>query len=387
MVNPVVVNFNVKNIPNGVRLTQLIVAAASIIAVLSMVALTVVSILANTTQFRDRHGLGSQGSTPLALDRLNSQKEQGGSSDMKSTPIVELSVNKQTALVGEKATITWSVSGDQSLCIASDDWSGGKDGKGGEEVIVFDKAQSYLFTLTCSTPSGTGFAAASIVVGDTPQVTTSPPVKPTEPTGTGNVATRPRVAFSVSSPSVMYGGSAMLSWNVANNPTSCTAGGSWSGSKAASGSQSTGGNSAGTYTYALTCSNNGGTSSKSVSLVVNPAPVYCGGKTPCYGKSDLAAHATVGNCWGWNGNWAINITSYNPVHKGGILAGSTSSLENNSATCNHDINAILRGVASIPGYKDKRANSTFTHRSDTINNTTLSALSGYRVGYYDSSKP
>jgi hypothetical protein len=115
--------------------------------------------------------------------------------------------------------------------------------------------------------------------------------------------------------------------------------------------------------------------------------VYCSGKTPCYGRTDLAAHARIGNCWAWNGDWVINITSYRPNHKGGILSGSTSTLENTSTTCNHDIRSLLNGSSSIPGYKDKRANSKFSHKSDTINNTAVSALSGYRVGYYDASKP
>jgi PKD repeat protein len=470
--------------PRGVRLTQIIVALTSIVTIISMIAIATISLLMNNQDFRNKYGIDNN--ITIRDDTASQLVAREGQTEVVIVPVVTLSTDKPTVSTGEKASLTWSVSDNTSRCIASDDWSGDKSSQGTEETAVLDKVQVYVFTLTCSTKTGTSFAITTVAVGGAVpqgnqpagspppvQTVTQPPV--TQTTGTGSVALRPKVTLTASPSSVTVGGaatlnwsvtnnptsctaggswtgskassgsqntgalsatgtksysltcanaggsetvtvavvvsasipvvvapavslsispstilsgaSATLTWSVTNNPTSCTAGGSWTGSKASSGSQSTGAKTTGTYTYTLTCANSGGTGTRSVNLTVNPAPVYCSGMTPCYGRSDLAAHASVGNCWAWNNTWVINITSYSPVHKGGILSGSTSTLENAAATCNHDINAILRGSASISGYKDKRANPTFAHRSDTINNTSLSALIGYRVGYYDASKP
>lgn len=396
MSKPVIISIPIKSMPRGVRLTQIIVALTSIVTIISMIAIATISLLMNNQDFRNKYGIDNN--ITIRDDTASQLVAREGQTEVVIVPVVTLSTDKPTVSTGEKASLTWSVSDNTSRCIASDDWSGDKSSQGTEETAVLDKVQVYVFTLTCSTKTGTSFAITTVAVGGAVpqgnqpagspppvQTVTQPPV--TQTTGTGSVALRPKVTLTASPSSVTVGGAATLNWSVTNNPTSCTAGGSWTGSKASSGSQSTGAKTTGTYTYTLTCANSGGTGTRSVNLTVNPAPVYCSGMTPCYGRSDLAAHASVGNCWAWNNTWVINITSYSPVHKGGILSGSTSTLENAAATCNHDINAILRGSASISGYKDKRANPTFAHRSDTINNTSLSALIGYRVGYYDASKP
>ena len=142
----------------------------------------------------------------------------------------------------------------------------------------------------------------------------------------------------------------------------------------------------GTYSYTVTCVNSvgGSASSTAVLTVSNAAPVYCAGLTPCYGPSELAAHASPGNCWGWNLTWVIDITSFRPNHNGGV---STGSLESSVSTCNHSINAILAGSASISGYTDSSGSSTHGHSSTIVNNGSGSQLSAYRVGYYDPSAP
>jgi hypothetical protein len=470
----IVLSFPIKQLPKGVRLTQTIVALTSIVTILGMIAITVVSILVSNQSFRSTYSLDGLTSGQMTPDAVNPEA-------VPAMPSITLTSDKQVAAIGEKVSLSWSVSDNSARCSASDDWSGDKSVQGNETSTNLDKPKIYLFTLTCSTGRATSFAVVSIAVGDVVPVVNPEPQTPapTQNTGSGNTATRPKVSLTITPNSIKVGSAATLSWSVTNSPTSCTAGGTggwtgskassgsqstgtlssvgifsysltcsngagsetattnitvsanapvvsppvvslsispatilsgsaatlswsvtnsptsctaggtggWTGSKASSGSQSTGSKTTGTYTYTLSCANSGGTGTKSVSLTVNPAPVYCAGKTPCYGKSDLAAHASVGNCWAWNNDWVINITSYSPVHKGGIMSGSSSTLENAGATCNHSINSILKGSASIPGYKDKRSNSTFSHKSDTINNTTSSALIGYRVGYYDASKP
>ncbi len=76
--------------------------------------------------------------------------------------------------------------------------------------------------------------------------------------------------------SITRGGNLTLQWSASNSPSNCTASGSWSGGKPASGSENRAGDarSAGTRTYRLTCSNAVGSSSATRTVTVNnpPAP-------------------------------------------------------------------------------------------------------------------
>jgi hypothetical protein len=106
-----------------------------------------------------------------------------------------------------------------------------------------------------------------------------------------------------------------------------------------------------------------------------PAPVYCGGKTdhPCYGKSDLAAHASTSNCWGFNKDWMIDLSGYAPKHPDGANKVITT------AACGKDIAGILGGTVS--------SNGTHNHKSATKTNSSTSQLKSSMIGYYDASKP
>ncbi|MGV9001944.1 MAG: hypothetical protein ACOH18_03225 [Candidatus Saccharimonadaceae bacterium] len=281
-------------------------------------------------------------------------------------PVVSISASPTSIGTGSSSTITWSASNNPSSCVASNAWSGSKSGSGSSSTGTMNTAGTFTYILNCSNSAGSDSKSASVTV-----------------------IAIPVVSISVNPTSLSTGGSSSITWSATNSPSSCSAGGSWSGSKGASGTQTTGAiNTAGTYTYSLSCTNSGGTASSSTTLTVsNPAPVYCSGRTPCYGPNDLATHSSAGNCWGWNLDWVINITSFRPSHPGGIKSGSTSTLESSSATCNHDVHSLLAGTASIPGYKDSGGSTTHSHNSSSTNNTAGSALAGYRVGYYDASKP
>ena len=190
----------------------------------------------------------------------------------------------------------------------------------------------------------------------------------------------------------MAGNSATISWSVANGPATCTASGRWTGSKALSGSQSTGVIAAsGVYDYVLLCSNARGQSSSGTARlsVSAPAPVvvYCGGKTPCYGRSDLVSTCFAIELLGMErrlGNRYYSLPTQPPCRKG---ASSTSNLANSSATCNHSITAILAGSAAIPGYAKSSGSTTHGHAAVTINNGATSQLAAFRVGFYDPNKP
>ena len=62
----------------------------------------------------------------------------------------------------------------------------------------------------------------------------------------------------------------MLSWSSAN-ASGCTASGAWSGARATSGAVTVAPSAAGSYTYSLTCSGDGGSASASAALSVTPA--------------------------------------------------------------------------------------------------------------------
>jgi PKD repeat protein len=277
-------------------------------------------------------------------------------------PTITIALNPTTIGTGSSSTLSWSAANSPTSCTASGAWSGSKAASGSTSTGVVNAAGSQTYTLTCSNSAGSATASATLTVLATPVI-----------------------SISVNPNSITTGGNATLTWSVTNNPTSCTAGGSWTGSKAASGSQTVSPGSAGNYTYSLSCTNSGGTTSKSAVLSVNQQQAtYCGGQTPCIGRSELASHSNIGSCWGYNLDWVINITQYAPHHKGGTKSGS---LESAQATCNHDIHAILGGTATIPGYTDKNNAVKHNHNNATENNLANSQLSSYMTGYYDPNKP
>lgn len=286
-----------------------------------------------------------------------------------SAPVVTIAVSPSSIGAGSSATISWSATNSPTSCTPGGTggapWTTSTPASSGSmSTGTRSTSGSFTFTLSCKNGVGTSnTASATLVVSAVPQAT-----------------------LSLSPATIAAGSTSTVSWSATNTPTSCTASGSWSGSKSGSGSQSVTQSSAGTYTYTIACSNSAGVGpqvSKTLT-VTKAAAVYCGGLTPCYGPSDLALHGSPGNCWGWNLTWVIDITTYRPHHKGGASAGS---LESSSATCDADIHAILAGSAAIPGYKDNRGGTKHAHSGSTTNNGSTSALTAYRVGYYDANKP
>ena len=289
----------------------------------------------------------------------------GSGTSATQPPVVTISASPSSISTGSSSTISWSATNSPTSCSASgttSNWVTSPGASGSTSTGVISSAGSRTYTITCSNSAGSGSKSVTV-----------------------SVVALPTVSVTLGASSINTGTSTTYSWS-STNATSCTGGGSLSGSMATSGGPiSTGVKStAGTYNYTVTCVNSigGSNSATAVLTVSNAAPVYCSGLTPCYGPSDLAGHAAPGNCWGWNLTWVINITTFRPKHPG---AGS-GSIENASTTCNHNIAAILAGQASIPGYTSG-GSSTQNHQSATKNNSGSSQLAGYRVGYYDATKP
>lgn len=120
--------------------------------------------------------------------------------------------------------------------------------------------------------------------------------------------TAPTVTLSASPTSIASGASSTLTWS-STNATSCTASGDWSGSKATSGSQSTGALTA-SKTYTITCTGAGGTTSPTsatvtvagvaptVTLTATPSTVVSGSTTTLSWSSTNATSCTAGGDWG-----------------------------------------------------------------------------------------
>ncbi|HEX4152015.1 MAG TPA: S8 family serine peptidase [Steroidobacteraceae bacterium] len=183
--------------------------------------------------------------------------------------IPTLTLSAPSIALGSPATLTWSSLSTTASCMASSTpagpWSGAQAGSG-SVVLTPAAAGTVTYTLSCTNSAGTS-ASNSVSL---PVYSGTPPATPT---------------LTLGSSSVEVGTATTLAWS-STNATGCTASGAWSGSLAASGSESVTPAAIGPQAYTLTCSNLGGPSAPvSVTLngtaqtVVPPAPTLTLGAT------------------------------------------------------------------------------------------------------------
>ena len=206
-------------------------------------------------------------------------------------PTVSLTANPTSVTSGGASTLTWS-STNATSCTASGGWSGTKATSGSQSTGALTANGN--FTLTCTGAGGSANASAAVTV------TAAPPV--------------PTVSLTANPTSVTSGGASTLTWS-STNATSCTASGGWSGTKATSGSQSTGALTASTD-FILTCTGTGGSASVStrvtfsaspvptVSLAADPTSVTSGGASTLIWSSTNATSCTASG--GWSGTKATS---------------------------------------------------------------------------------
>lgn len=215
----------------------------------------------------------------------------------------------------------------------------------------------------------------------------------TNQTGQTASAQAPTVSLAGDPAQITAGSSSALKWTTTGNPTSCTASGSWSGAKTPFGAESTGRiSTSGNYTYKLTCQNSAGKAEASAIITVGNAkvpprshtssstpvatgPTYCGGRLPCYGPHDVAAHSSAGDCWGWNKDRVINISGFDLAYH--ITISGISSIRI-SSVCGHDLAPSLDGQVSAGG-------QTRDHNQTTKDNADPNEIP-YFVGYFDPNK-
>jgi len=164
-------------------------------------------------------------------------------------PVVTLSANPTAVTSGQTSQLTWNAT-NADTCTASGGWAGNKALSGTETTAAIITATAY--TLTCSNANGSSAAQASVSIQSPP-----PPPAPT-------------LSFTASPNTVNSGDSSTLTWSSAN-ATTCVASGGWTGSRATSGTQSTGALTAST-TYTLLCTGTGGSVTRSASVTVNGSP-------------------------------------------------------------------------------------------------------------------
>jgi plastocyanin len=182
-------------------------------------------------------------------------------------PTVTFFLEPQSIQPGDSATLTWSTTNTTS-CTASggtgsDKWSGTMpiQNINGFNTGPIPTAGQYSYTLTCSGPGGTGTASQILTV--------SPTATPAPPT----------ITFNASPLLVLPGGTITFVWNTSNT-TSCTASGGtgndgWSGNQPLNTTGTAIGpiNSTGTFTYTLSCTGGGGTSTQSIIILISSNPV------------------------------------------------------------------------------------------------------------------
>jgi hypothetical protein len=173
----------------------------------------------------------------------------GGSSgggSQPALPSVSLQASPATVAVGTASTLAWS-STNASACTASGAWSGSRSLRGTESTPTLTTSQ--VFTLTCEGPGGTASQTVTVAVDQA-----TPP---------------PAVTLTADRDIIPPGDSATLSW-ATTNATTCTATGSWSGTRPVSGSESTGALTE-DASYTLECAGAGGSSSSTLVIQVQPA--------------------------------------------------------------------------------------------------------------------
>jgi hypothetical protein len=204
-------------------------------------------------------------------------------------PIISLAASPNLVSAGGSSLLSWSTV-DAQRCKASGDWNGRKAAQGTYATGALQTSKNY--GLQCIGLGGSTAAQTTVQVGSAAPAPVPAPVT----TLTANPA------------SIASGASSMLTWS-ATNADSCVASGAWSGTKAASGSQTVGPLLA-NATYSLACTGSGGTNSATATVLVqqpsaaptlafaaSPLSVASGGSSTLTWSSANATSCTASGDW------------------------------------------------------------------------------------------
>jgi hypothetical protein len=174
-----------------------------------------------------------------AARKINDKSNNPGKG--RKPPTILLSASPTTVSMNGSTTINWS-SKHASDCTASGGWFGSKATSGSQTISALTTNSS--FSLSCTGPGGS--------VNDSVSVTVAVP--------------EPSLSFSANPVTLAQNGSTTLNWS-ANDATSCTASGDWSGNKGASGVETINSLMIDSQ-FTLTCTAAGGTVNETVNVTV-----------------------------------------------------------------------------------------------------------------------
>ena len=178
-------------------------------------------------------------------------------------PTLTLSSSANSITSGGTATLTWNAT-NATTCTASGSWTGTKTIQGTQTVELPGIVGTQTYTLACT---GAGGSVTKGVNVEVMAGIVTPPATPT-------------LTLTTSTTSTAKSGTATLTWN-ATNATTCTARGSWAGTKAVQGNQTLElPGIVGTQTYTLACTGAGGSVTKSVLVAVTAGMVVTPPPTP-----------------------------------------------------------------------------------------------------------
>lgn len=184
-----------------------------------------------------------------------------------ATPSLSFWASKTSVKPGESVKLSWK-SSNAKRCESTGDWPNGRRKLASSWNTPALKVDS-RFRLTCYGSDGTS-------------VTRSVFVDVVESTSTGTGSTTPTVTptlkLQASASSVASGGSVTLTWT-GEGVSNCTASGSWSGSRASSGSELRTGLTA-NQSYTLSCSSASGTIMAMTSVKVTSGGVQLSWQAP-----------------------------------------------------------------------------------------------------------
>lgn len=271
-------------------------------------------------------------------------------------PTATFSANYKTSLSiapNTSFTLRWSSSYAQN-CSASGSWSGGKASSGSQAISGFSGG-TRIYKLTCS--NGTDSIIKSVTVRiPKPSISLSANYKTKSP-----VIVAPNTSFT-------------LRWS-SSYAQSCSASGSWSGSKASSGSQVIGGFSNGTtHTYKLTCSNGTGSTTKTVNVTASnfvppPCTTTCNSQLPLFDESEkLVADLNEG----LHRQTRDEINNYQSIGKHlSRLAQTITQQEGNQVVIQRSTYALAGQTIAVRvnGDPDNTKNGLFYMYSDHLGST------------------
>lgn len=212
-------------------------------------------------------------------DTEAAEVEVWGQSYDPDQPVVVFTADPTSAPVGGTTTLSWSTDLGQS-CTASGGWSGTKAPSGSETVTVTE-AGSNFYGITCHADSGDAFRGV-YVTGLQAAVT---------------LAAAPAVAGP--------GQTTTLTWS-STQASTCTAAGAWSGTKAASGSETIVVPALGENVFSLTCSDPGAAGTQSTTVIgaapevrmrAFPPTASVGESVTLYWDAPYALDCTASGAW------------------------------------------------------------------------------------------